>query len=460
MQQLKVRVRNYLLSPEKVVLSLALIFSLLSAVLVPQLSVNDEGSHFLKAYSLSTGKLAGRECIFPKSIVDKATSMSRVPHPEHLVELNVNQTPEKVTCGSAGSYTPIMHIPQAIGIGIGRAFSASPDTLVLLARIANAIFYSVALFFIVRFAKIGKWAFVVIGLFPFMIHTAGSVSADTMNSIVVLASLAFIFNLFIQKEKLSYKQIVTIVVIALLLTLTKPTNTVLLLPLVVLPAQLFKPNKKKLPFNVQKWLLLILCGLTVLLFAYLSQKLLGSSLFIGEPVNNPLKSDPLRFFYILYNTYINPVLGYGDMLLRGVVGEFSSFQYHVPTIVLFVEFGLLALTLIYKDDVDTRVGKKELNALALTSIISLLLLVLAVTVALYSAWAIQPHRLGPGAIYADGVQGRYFTAALATLIPVGLFLTRFIRIELRPRFILGPVVFTVSLATLCFYIVETFLVYS
>lgn len=461
MQQIKIHLRRYLQSPEKIALAFALAFSLASAFLVPQLTVNDENSHFLKAYSLSSGKITGSTCTFPQAIVDKVSSMSTTPYPTNLFAHNLNQTPTQVTCGSAASYSPIMHIPQAIGIGIGRIFNASPDMLVLLARIANALFYSFALFYIIKLARIGKWVLTVIGLFPFMIHTAGSVSADTMNSIIVLGSLTYIFSLFTQKKLISKKQSVLLIGVAVLLALSKPTNAVLLLPLVALPVQLFPSNKNKhIPINIKKWTLLVLCGVSVVIVTYILQKAFGSSLFIGEAVENPLKSNPLHFFYILYNTYLNSALGYGDMLIRGLVGEFSSFQYHIPTWILFAELSLLSFVLLHKKADLVTPPHKNTKALAITSAISLVLLVLVITFALYSAWAIQPHRLGAGAIYADGVQGRYFTAALATLIPVGIFLRRYIWIDTKSKYSIGLIVSVTALVALCSYIIQTVLVYS
>ena len=462
LEHIKSKILDYMQSPQKIALSLALIFGVISAIVVPQMTVNDEGAHFLKAYSLSSGNLAGATCSFPTEIINKAGSVSNSLSSGDLIGAPNYSQIKETTCGSAGNYSPIMHLPQALGIGVGRMTNASVDGLVLLGRIANAVFYAISLYLIVRLAKNNKWVYVVIGLFPIMIHTAGSLSGDVMNNVVVMGSLAYIFNLFLQNTPLKQRQIITLLIITALLALTKATNIILLLPLAALPTRLFsnKPNEKSSITNFKKWIIVSLCALMAIAIVLLAQKLLGSALFFREPVENPLTYDPLRFFYIMYNTYINPALGYGDLLIRGIVGEFSSFKYHLPTAIVFIEITLLTLTLFLGRTNAKQIQQKELVRLAALSSLALALFVTAITYALYSAWAIQPDRLGTGAIYADGVQGRYFTAALVALIPIGVLLRNYIHIETKSKTLLGHMIFYGSTFCLLFYILETFLIFT
>ncbi len=459
--RMKAAIKDYLQSPSKIALSLALVFGILSAVLVPQMSVNDEGAHFLKSYSLTTGQLSGQSCVFPEDILDRAARISQ--HGLTSVDsepVNYSNT-KSTTCGSAGNYSPIMHLPQATGISIGKLLGGSADILVLFGRISNAIFYALALFFVIRFARHIKWAYVVIGLFPLMIHTAGSLSGDVVNNVLVMATLAFIFNLVTQKSRITKKQIIAMVVLAGLLALTKATNIILLLPLVAIPARLFKQDVfPKMPFNVRKWIFIALCGIVALTVFIIAQKLLGSALFFREPVDNPLATDPLRFISIVFNTYINPTIGYGDLLVRGLVGEFSSFKYHLPTALVFIQLALLIFTLAYKQPDEPAAAPSTSKVLAITCMITLAVFVAAITFALYSAWAILPNRLGTGAFYADGVQGRYFTAALLLLIPVALWLRRYVWLSMKSLKIYNVVIFATTTFCLIFYIVQTIWVFA
>jgi len=450
------QLKTLLAKPEYLALLFALIFGSISAYAVPQMTINDEDSHFLKAYGLSEGKITGNTCEFPKSVFSEASSSPEHTPRSSSLPIDYQDTASK-GCGRAAGYSPIMHLPQAIGIFVAKMLNGSPDLLVLFGRLFNVIFYATALFFIIRFVRVGKWAYFVIGLFPLMIHTAGSLSADTMNNVIVMAALAFVINLFTQSQKFTKNQLIILLALSAMLALTKQTNLILLLPLAALPVRLFKKNdfRFKIRFNVHKWLVIggvLLTGILTVLLAY---KLFGSMLFREDHITNPLVHDPLRFFYISYNTYINPVLGYGDLLVRGIVGEFSSFRYHLPTFIIFIQLVALLVALFYNSTTERRVTLYNAKLYALLSTISLLLLVAAITVALYSAWTILPERLGINATYADGVQGRYFTAALAALVPVAFYMRKWVKIEASSDLIPYCLIIFISLSSLLFYTAQT-----
>ncbi len=454
-QQLN-KLKKLLVTPEYLALLLILVFGGISAFIVPQMTVNDEGAHFLKAYALSEGKLSGKTCVFPQSIFKEAGSSPEVIPTSSSQPINYQDTSTK-GCGSAAGYAPTMHLPQAAGIIAAKAVNGSPDLLVLFGRLANVMFYAAAIFFIIRFVVIGKWAYFVIAVFPLMIHTAGSLSADTINNVIVMATLAYIINLFVQSKKLSRNQFITLLLLSVMLALTKQTNLVLLLPLAALPSKLFKKNDVRfdLPFNIRKWLAIgaiLFAGAATVIIAY---KFLGSMLFYSDSPENPLFNDPLRFFLIAYNTYINPTIGYGDLLIRGIVGEFSAFRYHLPTFIVFAQFVGLLIALFYPTMSERRVILGNIKIFALLSATSLILLVTAITIALYSAWAILPIRLGVGAFYADGVQGRYFTAALVALVPIAVYLRRWIKIEAKPAAIPLYIISFISVSSLLFYVAQT-----
>ena len=122
---------------------------LLSAILVPQLSVSDENMHiyapmeYLKvAQSLDHDvrflKMQQKELVqFMKGIFHQTTQSLQI------VALLI-----LINCSSASGYPPIMHLPQAIGIGIASLFNGSTGLTILFGRIANALFYSIAIYFI------------------------------------------------------------------------------------------------------------------------------------------------------------------------------------------------------------------------------------------------------------------------------------------------------------------------
>lgn len=448
---------GWITKPHVVFLVLASVFGILSAFMIPQLTVSDENMHFLRAYNMASGKLGNTTCNYPHDINVKAGSVYTGETDAKYTEKVDFSNTEEASCGSAAGYSPIMHLAQSIGILLGKVIYPSSALMVLLGRLVNLAFYIAAVYFIIKYVQIGKWAFVVIALLPSMIHISASLSGDVMNNVMVLAMIAFTFNLFTQKKKISKWQLLIFAGLVLILALTKITNTILLLPLLFLPIRLFEKNKiKSIPFNIRKWSLIAGAGVLAISTILTWQHIFGSPL-VTTPTDNPLKDNPLGFVDILINTYISPFFGYNDLILRGVVGEFASFQYHLPTFMVIILFVLFLIVLLHKNKNEEKLVRPVEKALTISTVCTLLLLVITISYALYTAWAIQPFRLGPEAPYADGVQGRYFTALLTLLIPLFIWLRRYIYIDTKSSITLGVVVFSISALSLAFYIIETHL---
>lgn len=453
---------SFIKKPENVFISLSLFFGVLSAILVPQLSVSDENMHYTRAYGISQGRIeSGSRCTLPKDVVKRAGSIyegnfsSDYSKPIDRSSLNID------SCGSASGYPPIMHLPQAIGIGIASLFNGSTGLTILFGRLANVLFYSIAVYLIIKWVRIGKWAFTAIGLIPLMVHMASSLSSDCMTNVAVFTITAFILNLFTQKDKLSYKQTIALICIGVFLTLTKSVNALLLFPLLFLPKRLFSPNKnKRLPFNIQKWTILVVTGITAIISILIWQKIYGQPLLTTGAAHNPLHSNPLKFIAILFNTYISPTIGYTDTVLRGSVGEFSSFKYHLPLFILIPLFSLLFLSLLHYNKKDQELLGEQTGKLAVYNLATIGMFVCAVSYAMYTAWALLPFRFGEGAYYADGVQGRYFTATAVMLVPVGLWLQKYINVRTKNEKVFNLIMFFGLALILSFYIFETVWTYK
>ena len=453
---------SFIKKPENVFISLSLFFGVLSAILVPQLSVSDENMHYLRAYGISQGRVeSGSRCTLPKDVAKRAGSVyegnfsSDYSKPIDSSSLNIDK------CSSASGYPPIMHLPQAIGIGIASLFNGSTGLTILFGRIANTLFYSIAIYFIIKWVRIGKWAFTAIGLIPLMVHMASSLSSDCMTNVAVFTITAFILNLFTQKDKLSHKQTIALICTGVFLTLTKSVNALLLFPLLFLPKRLFSPNKnERLPFNIQKWTILVVTGIAAIISILIWQKIYGQPLLTTGAAHNPLHSNPLKFIAILFNTYINPRLSVSDDIIRGLIGAFSAFKYGLPLFVLIPSFSLLFLSLLHYNKKDQELLGEQTGKLAVYNLATIGMFVCAVSYAMYTAWALLPFRFGEGAYYADGVQGRYFTATAVMLVPVGLWLQKYINVRTKNEKVFNLIMFFGLALILSFYIFETVWTYK
>ena len=369
--------------------------------------------------------------------------------------INKNDT-EIHKCSSATGYPPIMHLPQAIGIGIANTIHGSLGITILFGRLFNLIFYSIALYFIIKWVRVGKWVFVATGLFPLMIHLSASLSGDCMANIAIFTAVATILNLFSQKHPMTRRQQLLIVFIFCFSILTKSVSILLLFPLIFLPKHLFSPNKnKKTPFNAQKWRLIIFASILAGLCLILWLQIYTQPLLTTGATHNPLHSNPLKFIAILFNTYINPRLPVSDDIIRGIIGAFSAFKYGLPLFVLIPSFSLLFLSLVHYNKKDQELLGEQAGKLAVYNLVTIGMFVCAVSYAMYTAWALLPFRFGEGAYYADGVQGRYFTATAVMLVPVGLWLQKYINVRTKNEKVFNLIMFFGLALILSFYIFET-----
>ena len=277
-----------------------------------------------------------------------------------------------------------------------------------------------------------------------------------MANIAIFTAAATILNLFSQKCPITCRQQLLIVFVFCFSILTKSVSILLLFPLIFLPKHLFSPNKnKKLPFNVQRWSLIIFASILAGLCLILWLQIYTQPLLTTGAAHNPLHSNPLKFIAILFNTYINPRLSVSDDIIRGIIGAFSAFKYGLPLFVLIPSFSLLFFSLLHYNKKDQELLGEQTGRLAVYNLATIGMFVCVVSYAMYTAWALLPFRFGEGAYYADGVQGRYFTATAVMLIPVGLWLQKYINVRTKNEKVFNLIMFFGLALILSFYIFET-----
>lgn len=439
--------------PERVFVVLAVIFGTFSAIAVPQISITDEDTHLKRAYQVAQGQFVCQKATdYPLDIIEKSRTGAG-GNREYTSDFT-NEVDEsdrgRFSCGSAAGYSPIGYLPQAAGIAAANAIHPTTGTMVLLARLANLILYVAAGYLIIRKVLVAKYVFFIVLLIPQMIHLAASLSADSLNNIVTLGIFALILNLFIQTSKISRKQIAVLITLLVSAALLKVSLFFILLPLLFLPVKLFKDNKiTNVPFNIQKWslglLALISSALAYLLWMGISQ--VESSMVGG--VADPIEDQPSLILNLYFNTYFSD---YGDLVLRGVFGEFSSFLYHFPTILIIAQLALLLLAFLHTSGINKAIKKVRSNKwLVLSSTSAFVVSIIAITYGLYKAWGLKRGIT----LYADGVQGRYFTALLVLLIPFFAWVSKYISFQVKSDRLLFGIILAGQVIILGFYVLYT-----
>ena len=392
---------------EKLFLFLAVPCIALFMFLVPVTQVPDEGEHSRLAWEI--GYNVKNEEEFYSLVFHQAdVVLNSSPEPEALNKKVYRKLFEKKVDFSNDhfklkfSIKKIMHLPQFIGMVIGKAIYPSLGVILLVGRIFNALAYIVGMYFVIKAAKYGKLALMFISLLPMMLQQAASLSYDVLNYVSIACFFVFFVNL-IKERTFTNKKFLQLILLTLFLYSTK-TNNLLLLPFLVMVDFEFEGFLKVLNpaynfFKKYRWYFVtgVVC-LGIVAFYFFLKGWGGTQHFIWVMFNT--------FFLQQENVNLN------GLLTIGIFGEFGWLTTQLPLWLVFID--IVVLILIYLSEY-LPVTKSE----GISSALIFPLQVLVIVVGMYFAWTLRsnPDNVGANRI-AHGEQGRYFTPFLIYLAPL------------------------------------------
>ncbi len=297
------------------------------------------------------------------------------------------------------SIKSIVHLPQAIGMLIGKVIYPSLGVIMTCGRLVNAFVYIIGIYFLIKFLKVGKLAMLFISLLPMMIQQAASLSYDVLNYVFVAAFFVYYVNL-LSDRKFTTKRFIELIILTIVILGSK-TNNLLLLPFLTMidfefegflsfmnPIyDFFKKNRK------------YFIGIAILII------LTGIYFFLRS------RGGTHHFIWMMFNTFfLNQENGHLNTFLTiGIFGYFGWLATALPLWLIFID--VIVLVLIFFSE-NFQVTKLE----GASSAIIFPLQVLAIVVGMYFAWT--PKVLGLNARVSQGAQGRYFTPFLIYLAPL------------------------------------------
>lgn len=392
---------------EKLFLFLAVPCIALFMFLVPVTQVPDEGEHSRLAWEI--GYNVKNEEEFYSLVFHQAdVVLNSSPEPEALNKKVYRKLFEKKVDFSNDhfklkfSIKKIMHLPQFIGMVIGKAIYPSLGVILLVGRIFNALAYIVGMYFVIKAAKYGKLALMFISLLPMMLQQAASLSYDVLNYVSIACFFVFFVNL-IKERTFTNKKFLQLILLTLFLYSTK-TNNLLLLPFLVMIDFEFEGFLKVLNpaynfFKKYRWYFVTgaVC-LGIVAFYFFLKGWGGTQHFIWVMFNT--------FFLQQENVNLN------GLLTIGIFGEFGWLTTQLPLWLIFID--IVVLVLIYLSEYIS-VTKTE----GISSALIFPLQVLVIVIGMYFAWTLRsnPDNVGTNRI-AHGEQGRYFTPFLIYLAPL------------------------------------------
>lgn len=409
---------------------------------MPGLSAPDEPSHYISAYYLSNQLMMiepadeeGRVHIRKEDValedvneervkqdyayVEDAEIFGQVPAEKNYYELknwkkNHSADPGMTTSSHIRVVTtPLVYLPQAIGICIARMLNCSSTVLLTLGKLMNLLAFCIMAFWAVRRMPFGKTIMMAVTLLPMTVNIAASMSYDVMLLGCSFMFIAQVMHLAYAAEKVEWKDIIILAVILAVMSPCKIVYCLMVFLILLIPKEKYQSKL----MNVMIWVICIIAALGSMLAVNASVISGYASTVVSEvPWSDEpgftvsyVLHHPLDSARVFYDTLMYQGSYYHETMLGAYLGNLCE-ELDVPFIVLlFMTLALFALPLSDSEQNRQLSLKDKIIVAAVCAVIFALLLG-----SMMIAWT----PLSSPVIL--GVQGRYFLP----LLPIALLLIR------------------------------------
>lgn len=422
--------------PQNFFLLFSLGFGFLFIFLTPPLQAPDENSHFLRAYQVSNFDFIGNEFHkddrvhyggeIPVSVNEAIPGLMGNVAGKPLNKFNKDTLKEYIgqplnksvtqptIIEAAGVYSPVVYIPQALGINFGKVFNASPLVLIWLARIMSLVTWVIVIYFAIRLLPFAKWALVILALNPVAVFISASLSPDIINISFAFLFVSLILTTFAKDSVLGRKQIILALAVLSVLALSKPINALFALLLFAVPMRHFATKAKYLLFCFGGFLLAV--GLFVA-WNYQIRDILDAAVYAQSGGQNISVKDQLSYIIhtpvgyiktIIMNYVLVGVGMYGDAVLTTFFGVFGWLDTSLPLWAMMAYLLTLFLAVLYQFG----------RGIVLTLYQKLVFLAVFALAFVGSITAMYFNATPVGSSVIGGVQGRYFLPFMVLVLAV------------------------------------------
>lgn len=423
--------KNMFSKAENIFLFFAISFGVLFIFLTPPMQAPDERVHFFQAYAVSNfdfvpDRFESHGVVrygakLPSSVFDaaevfiaKVAGYNMVKFDTSLYRQYINQplNPESTEYRESGTlYTPIPYIPQAIGITIGKVLEAPPLVIIWLGRLANLIAWLIIIYFSIKIIPYARWTFAILALNPILIFLSASLSADVTSLALTVLLFSLVVYTIDKTNHVSNKLLILIFTIATILALTKPTNAIFTLLLLLIPYYRFKNKIKYILYcSVGVILPMIFVGI----WGFITNAAMKSAISIQRPgmyidgavqLTNIINS-PLTFIKLLILNYIIVPIDYvADQVLTSSIGVLGWLDTFLPLWVIILYIITVFLCLLYQFG----------RGLYFSNPQKIIIIAIASLVIFTNILAMYLYFTPVGNHIIAGVQGRYFIGAVFIL---------------------------------------------
>lgn len=433
---------------EKLYLMVAIPIGILYCIANPLGKVPDENYQARKAMAIAQGNIFstvdenGNAIESENAKVPQLVDKKVMSYKEAIERINIEETDEKidVTYNTMALYSPICHLPQALGIIIAKIFNANLVIQFYVGRIVNLLFATMLMYFAIKLIPFKKIIVVFLGLLPITMNEFASLSADAITISMCILYIAYILYLKYQKiDSYSKKQIIILGVLTILVALVKIVYVPLVLLLFLLPKERFKDNKNIIVISFIASAVI----LNLIWLAYCSRFLVefNPGVNSAEQVKYVL-THPFTYMLIICRTIVVYLQNFIVCLNGEGLGHYNA---QASVLYVFSSIALFIFLFFVKDKEEYDEIHIDTKTKVIISIIFLLIVVLIYS-SLYVQWNIVSNQI------IEGVQGRYFLPVLllTSLIFDNNYLN--VREKINKRYIFVFMLFfnLNALANICF----------
>lgn len=404
-------------------------------VLTP-FSTPDEAAHFASAYRLSS-QILGRTAVADEEFLCQADEeeRERIGRGANVLVRNGDDVPGLYTNVGQATYklvlqemfslddsqgvtvryeapvntSPVVYLPQAVGISLARLLHLGYIPLVYLGRLFNLLAFAGMAALSVQIMPFRKELLMAVAGLPMTLHLAASLSYDAAFIGLSMILLAWCFYLAFEIKEVTIKETV---LLALLLILLEP-GKIVYMPVagicLLIPASKFKSARHywlSVAGVISVVVLAVFLVNRVVLSAWATEteSYVGWSEAAGYTLQDVLHQ-PYQVFLVYYETLVTQFDYYMVTMLGGYLGNLDP-NLTVPPICLAILWAVLIISAIRREG-------EEAPLTGWQKMWILLLVFLSVSLILTSMFLGWTPRTST---YITGVQGRYFIPLLPLVL--------------------------------------------
>lgn len=347
----------------------------------------------------------------------------------------------------------IAYMPSGIGISLYRILATyfpficlSPYNILMIGRIFNLCFYTLVIYYAIKWTPLMKYTMFLISLFPMSMFLASTLSYDTM--IIGFSMLLFsrTMNIMYSKREVIWKDVAVISICTCILFNVKTAYVPLLIVLFSIGLTRFGGLKKYI-----KCILIVLAGGCFPFFCFYIGKAIALKDFVWkytESMNQQseiILSDPIHFLQNIANSFIL----FGKYYYLGCLGSLGQQDTNIPEIFLYLlTFVTILVALIEVSSQNFITFKFKM-----LSVVGILITIYAMFAGTYVIWTGTRYEIGLD--YVEGCQGRYFIPLLvwiAVLFANSKLMNKEKIYRLVPRLSVGCTIFILTITVICVFI--------